>query len=64
MAIKAFSKSVTYNEENGKVFYKNLIKAGIMNEVKLMRVLNHPNVIKLYEVYETQNSLYMCLELV
>lgn len=29
----------------------------------MMRVLDHPNVIKLHEVYETDNSLYMVLEL-
>lgn len=28
-----------------------------------MRELDHPNIMKLYEVYETQNSIYMGLEL-
>jgi serine/threonine protein kinase len=28
-----------------------------------MRELDHPNIMKLYEVFETQNSLYMGLEL-
>ena len=28
-----------------------------------MRLFNHPNIIKLYEVHETSNSLYICLEL-
>ncbi len=28
-----------------------------------MRSLNHPNLIKLHEVYETENSLYMVMEL-
>ena len=28
-----------------------------------MRKLNHPNLMKLYEVYETENSIYMCVEL-
>jgi len=37
MAIKAFSKSVTYAEENGK--------EGLINEIKIMRQLNHPNII-------------------
>ncbi|CAD8192997.1 unnamed protein product [Paramecium octaurelia] len=55
MAIKAFSKSVAYAEENGK--------EGLMNEIKLMRQLDHPNIIKLHEVHETSNSLYVCLEL-
>jgi serine/threonine protein kinase len=34
-----------------------------MNEIQIMRALDHPNLMKLYEVYETQNSIYMCLEL-
>lgn len=55
MAIKAFSKNLAYAEENGK--------KGLINEIKLMRQVDHPNIIKLYEVYETANSLYVCLEL-
>jgi calcium/calmodulin-dependent protein kinase I/calcium-dependent protein kinase len=55
MAIKAFSKNIAYSEENGK--------EGLINEIKIMRLFNHPNIIKLYEVHETSNSLYICLEL-
>ncbi|CAD8168002.1 unnamed protein product [Paramecium octaurelia] len=55
MAIKAFSKNAVYAEENGK--------EGLINEITIMRELDHPNIMKLYEVYETQNSLYMGLEL-
>lgn len=28
-----------------------------------MRKLDHPNIIKLYEVFETKNSIYMILDL-
>jgi serine/threonine protein kinase len=28
-----------------------------------MRMLDHPNIMKLFEVYETENSLYLVLEL-
>ena len=35
----------------------------IINEIELMRNINHKNVISLHEVYETENSLYMVLEL-
>lgn len=34
-----------------------------MNEINLMRELNNEHIMKLYEVYETGNSLYMGLEL-
>lgn len=34
-----------------------------MNEITLMRQFNSDHIMKLYEVYETQNSLYMGLEL-
>lgn len=28
-----------------------------------MRKLNHKNLMKLYEIYESQNSIYICVEL-
>lgn len=34
-----------------------------MNEVDLMRALDHPNIMKLHEVFETENSLYFILDL-
>ncbi|CAD8060351.1 unnamed protein product [Paramecium primaurelia] len=55
MAIKAFSKQAAYAEENGK--------EAILNELKIMRQLNHSHIMQMYEVYETQNSLYVALEL-
>lgn len=35
----------------------------LINEIELMRALNHPNIIRLHEVFETDNSLYMVLDL-
>ncbi|CAD8210117.1 unnamed protein product [Paramecium pentaurelia] len=54
-AVKAFSKQVAYSENNGK--------ESILNEIQIMRDLNNQHLMKLYEVYETENSLYMVLEL-
>ena len=28
-----------------------------------MKMLDHPNIMKLYEVFETNNSIYMILQL-
>ena len=36
---------------------------GLMREVNLMIKLDHPNIIKLYEVYETDKSIYLIMEL-
>lgn len=38
-------------------------KEAIINEINCMRVLNHDNIVRLEEVYETKNSLYMVIEL-
>lgn len=34
-----------------------------MNEIKIMRMLQHPNIITLNEVYETDSSFYMIMEM-
>ena len=36
---------------------------GLMREVNLMIQLDHPNIIKLYEVYENTKSIYLIMEL-
>lgn len=36
----------------------------MINEIDIMRCLNHENVIQLYEVYETEKSIYLVLELI
>ena len=54
--MKAFSKESTYSEDNGK--------ESIENEIAILRQLNNPHIIKLHEVYETKNSIYMVMELI
>ena len=34
-----------------------------MNEINIMRELDHPHIIKLHEVFETENSFYLILDL-
>ena len=36
----------------------------MLNEIEIMRAVDHENVIKLYEVYETEKSIYLVLELI
>ena len=58
------------NKENGKLYAikaidkKKLLKnnmhlMNIINEIEVLRNLNHPNIVKLYEVYESNH--YICL---
>eukprot|EP01017_Pseudomicrothorax_dubius_P024943 TRINITY_DN2657_c0_g1_i5.p1 TRINITY_DN2657_c0_g1~~TRINITY_DN2657_c0_g1_i5.p1 ORF type:complete len:420 (-),score=74.47 TRINITY_DN2657_c0_g1_i5:597-1856(-) len=54
-AIKSFDKrKIDPNSKN---------KAGLINEVNIMRTLNNPSIIRLYEVYETDNHINLVLEL-
>lgn len=52
--MKAFSKSYLKQKKNG-------VKA-LKAEISKMRRLNHPNIIKLLEVQETINSVYLIME--
>jgi serine/threonine protein kinase len=45
MAIKAFGKEAAYSQENGK--------EAIINEIKITRMFNHPNLMKIDGVYES-----------
>ena len=36
----------------------------MINEINIMRALTHDNIIKLYEVHETERSLYLIMELI
>ena len=36
----------------------------MINEIDLMRCISHDNIIQLYEVYETERSIYLVLELI
>ena len=35
-----------------------------MNEIYLLKGLDNKSILKLYEIYETENSLYLVLQLV
>ena len=54
-AVKAFSKEATYGEDKGK--------ESLVNEIEVMRKFNHKNLMKLFGVYESDNSIYISVEL-
>lgn len=53
-AVKAFSKQNTFAAKNGK--------ESLINELAVMRVLDHQNVLRLESVYESENSIYVVEE--
>lgn len=54
-AVKAFSKShINSSEEN---------KLTILNEINILRSIKHDNLLSLFEVYESSNSLYLVMEM-
>lgn len=50
-AVKAFSKQNTFAAKNGK--------ESLINELAVMRVLDHQNILRLESVYESENSIYV-----
>jgi len=57
-AAKAFTKDYGIHPE------KIRAKMALINEINIMRSLDHENIIKLYEVHETDKSVYLVMELV
>lgn len=54
-AIKAFNKDFMKQQPKGK--------EALVNEMQVMRELNCEYLLKLYETYETQNSIYFVVDL-
>ena len=55
-AVKGFNKSVLDSQPREK--------QSLWNEITILRQLDHPNLLRLHEVHETQNSLYLVSEIV
>ncbi|EGR28086.1 protein kinase domain protein [Ichthyophthirius multifiliis] len=55
-AVKAFCKEYAYAQDKGR--------ESLINEIEILRSLNHPNILKLHEVFETNNSIYFILDLI
>jgi serine/threonine protein kinase len=54
-AVKAFSKEYLLSQSKGK--------ESLMNEIEIMQTVKHENIMRLYELHESKNSIYLVLEL-
>lgn len=65
-AVKVVSKSALTTEEpdGDKGCDSAGLSYGIEREIIIMKLLNHPNVLRLYDVWETEKALYLVLEYV
>lgn len=55
-AIKSINKHKLFNEPTALKCF--------INEIKVLRLLDHPNIVKLYEVYETRRHVNLVMEYV
>ncbi|KAF9930219.1 Serine/threonine-protein kinase brsk1 [Linnemannia zychae] len=56
VAVKIISKASLAN--------KAAVNRGIEREIAIMKLINHPHVIRLYDVYETEKELFLVMEFV
>ncbi|KAI7817200.1 kinase-like domain-containing protein [Gamsiella multidivaricata] len=56
VAVKIISKASLAN--------KAAVNRGIEREIAIMKLINHPHVIRLYDVYETEKELFLVMEYV
>lgn len=63
-AVKVVSKSELQEDDNGKKADDAGLPYGIEREIIIMKLLTHPNVLRLYDVWETSKALYLVLEYV
>ncbi|GHJ88687.1 hypothetical protein NliqN6_5089 [Naganishia liquefaciens] len=55
--------SANFNDASGRGVFSKERKA-LEREVSIMKLLNHPNLMKLYDVYERQGHFYIALEFI
>ena len=65
--VKQSKMKNTPNEYAMKIIDKSKLKGKeymVENEIEIMRLCNHPTIVKLYEEYETKDEIYLIMELV
>ena len=65
--VKLARHKVTNHEYALKIINKATMKGKelmIENEINIMRSCNHPNIVKLYEEFETKEEVFLITELV
>ncbi|KAJ3451308.1 protein kinase [Anaeramoeba flamelloides] len=60
---KETNKKVAIKILPKKFFKKKNLKEKLEREVSILKLLKHPNVMRLYDVYETSKTLYLIMEL-
>lgn len=63
-AVKIINKDALLNDANASNENPDGLSYGIEREIIIMKLLNHPNVLRLYDVWETDKQLYLILEYV
>lgn len=63
-AVKVVSKSELHDDDHKKSTDEAGLPYGIEREIIIMKLLTHPNVLRLYDVWETSKALYLVLEYV
>ncbi|XP_041109003.1 serine/threonine-protein kinase MARK1-like isoform X2 [Polyodon spathula] len=61
VAVKIIDKT-QLNPTSLQKFHMTLLSKQLFREVRIMKILNHPNIVKLFEVIETEKTLYLIME--
>jgi len=46
-----------------RIFTNNFNTKNIQSEIEIMKKVNHKNIVKLYDVFQTSNNMYIVTEL-